>query len=194
MTTKGAGPLVWEAPVLDIAGKQYKVRKLGLSEIGHLAKIYAAYSSLSARAAMLQSISDPRLLGTFLLDACALAFDEVVELLAGIIGLDPGISDKRMEKLREEHDRRNAQRAEADKDPIPWNPPSNEGSIRDPETFPLDALVDLIEAVIAHDDVVAFFDKFRRMLKGPALRNLTRRLSEPSTGSKKGTDGQTKKS
>jgi len=179
---------------LDIAGKQYKVRKLGLPEIGHLSKIYAVYSSLSARAAMLQSISDPRLLGTFLLDACALAFDEVVELLAGIIGLDPGISDKRMEKLREEHDRRNAQRAEADKDPIPWNPPSNEGSIRDPETFPLDALVDLIEAVIAHDDVVAFFDKFRRMLKGPALRNLTRRLSEPSTGSKKGTDGQTKKS
>jgi len=194
MTDKGAAPMVREMPVLDIAGNGYRVRKLGLQQIGHLAKIYAAYSSLTARAAMLQSISDPTLLGTFLLDACAIAFDEVVELLASVIGIDAGISDKRMAKLREEHDRRNAQRLENGQEEVAWVAPSNGGTIRDPETFPLDALVDVIEAVIAHDDVVSFFDKFRRMLKGPALKNLTKRLSAESIASKKGTGGRTKKS
>ena len=133
-------------------------------------------------------------MGTFLVDACAVAYDEVVGLLASVIGLDPGISDQRMEKLREEHDRRNSQRVEAGKDEIQWNPPSNAGTIRDPETFPLDALIDVIEAVIEHDDVIAFFDKFGRMLRGPALKNLTKHLNERSTESKKGTGGQTKKS
>ena len=194
MSTKGAAALIRELPVLDIAGEEYQVHKLGLPQIGYLAKIYTAYSSISARAVMLQSIKDPSLLGTFLVDACAVAYDEVVGLLASVIGLDPGISDKRMAKLREEHDRRNAQRAEEGKDQVAWNPPSNAGTIRDPETFPLDALVDLIEAVIEHDDVIAFFDKFLRMLKGPALKNLMSHLSKPSTKSKKDTVGQTKKS
>jgi len=194
MTTKGAGPLVWVAPVLDIAGKEYKVQKLGLPQIGYLAKIYTAYSTISARAVMLQAIKDPTLLGTFLVDACAVAYDEVVGLLASVIGLDTGISDKRMEKLREEHDRRNAQRAEKGDDQVAWNPPSNAGTIRDPETFPLDALVDVIEAVIEHDDVIAFFDKFVRMMKGPALKKLVKHLNVPSTASKKDTAGRTNKS
>lgn len=192
--TKGAAPLVWEPPVINIAGKDYTVRKLGIQQIGHVAKIYTAYSSLTARAAMLQSISDPTLLGSFLVDACAIAFDEVVGLLASVIGIDAGISDKRMDKLREEHDRRNIQRVEAEKNEIQWTHPSNAGTIRDPNTFPLDALIDVIEAVIDHDDVIAFFDKFKRMMKGPALKNLTKHLKGPLTASKKDTGGQTKTS
>lgn len=175
--TSGAAPMVWEPPVLDIIGIDgtcigWKLNKLGLPQIGHLAKIYSAFSSLSDRAAMLGAISDPTLLGTFLIDACAIAFDEVVALLASVIGMDPGVSDKRMAKLREEHDRRNAQRLERGEEEWPWKPPSNEGTIRDPNTFPLDATVDLIEAVITHDDVVAFFAKFKKMVKGPALKNM----------------------
>jgi hypothetical protein len=192
--TKGAAPLTSETPVLDIAGKEYKVRKLGLPQIGHLAHIFSAYSSLASRAALLQSIDDPTVLGSFLLDACAIAFDEVVELLASIIGLDPGISDKRMAKLREEHDRRNAQRLEKGDEELPWLPPSNEGTIRDPNTFPLDALVDLIEVVITHDDVITFFDKFKRMLASGILKKLTKAMKKQLTGSKKGTAGRTKKS
>ena len=191
MNAKGSGPLVWVAPVLDIAGKEYTVRKLGLQQIGYVAKIYTAYSSIAARAAMLQSITDPTMLGSFLVDACAIAFDEVVGLLASVIGIDPGIPDKRIEKLREEHDRRNAQRVESGNDELPWTPPGNDGTIRDPNTFPLDALADVIEAVIEHDDVIAFFDKFIRMLKGPALKKLTSHLKGPSTKSKRGTDGKT---
>ena len=191
MSTNGSGPLVWVAPVLDIEGKEYTVRKLGLQQIGYVAKIYTAYSSIAARAAMLQSITDPTLLGSFLVDACAVAFDEVVGLLASVIGMDQGISDKRIEKLREEHDRRNAQRLESGKGELSWIPPSNEGTIRDPNTFPLGSLADVIEAVIEHDDVITFFDKLARMLKGGAIQNLTNHLKEPSTKSKKGTDGKT---
>jgi hypothetical protein len=189
--TKGAAPLTSETPVLDIAGKEYKVRKLGLPQIGHLAHIFSAYSSLTSRAALLQSIDDPTVLGSFLLDACAIAFDEVVELLASIIGIDPGISDKRMAKLREEHDRRNAQRLEREETELEWMPPSNEGTIRDPNTFPLDSLVDLIEVVITHDDVIAFFDKFKRMLDKGILKKLAKPLKKRSTASKKGTGGKT---
>jgi len=192
--TSGAGPMTWVPPVLDIVGVERKVSRLGLPQIGYLAKIYAAASSLANRAAMLQAINDPTILGTFLIDACAVAFDEVVELLASVIGMDPGVSEKRMAKLREEHDRRNAQRVERGEDAFPWVPLSNEGTIRDPNTFPLDAIVDLIEAVITHDDVIAFFDKFKRMAKGPALEKLIQGLKGRSTGSKKGTGGRTKKS
>lgn len=189
--TRGVAALTWEPPVLDIAGKSYKVRKLGLPQIGHLAKIYTAYSSLANRAAMLQSIDQPEVLGSFLIDACAIAFDEVVELLASVIGMDSGVPDKRIAKLREEHYRRNAQRLERGEEALPWIPPSNEGTIRDPNTFPLYALVDLIEVVITHDDVVVFFDKFKRMSKGPALKKLTRGLKGRSTASRKGTGGAT---
>lgn len=191
--TSGAAPMIWEPPVLDIAGKSYKVQKLGMPQMGHLAKIFSAYSSLSSRAAMLQSIEDPAILGSFLLDACAIAFDEVVELLASVIGIDPGISDKRMAKLREEHDRRNAQRLEREESELPWIPLNNDGTIRDPNTFPLDALVDLIEVVVTHDDVISFFDKFKRMLNSGILKKVTKTLKGRSTGSKKGTGGRTKK-
>ena len=194
MTDKGAGALVWEPPVLDIEGKEYTVQRLGIRQVGYVAKIYTAYSTISARAAMMQAIKDPALLGTFLVDACAVAYDEVVALFASVIGLDPGVSDKRMSTLREEHDRRNAQRLENGEDERPWVSPSNAGTIRDPETFPLGSLVDLIEVVIEHDDVVAFFDKFLRMAKGPALKKLTKRLKGRSTGYKKGTGGQTETS
>ena len=189
--TSGAEPLTWVPPVIDIAGKEWQTRKLGLPQIGHLAKIYTAYSTLANRAAMLQSITNPEILGSFLIDACAIAFDEVVELLASVIGMDPGVSDKRMSKLREEHDRRNAQHAEREEDAVPWNPPSNKGTIRDPDTFPLDAIVDLIEVVVAHNDVIAFFGKFKRMMKGQPLKKLIGGLKGQSTVSKKGTGGAT---
>lgn len=176
--------MIWEPPVLDIAGVdgiavEYKLNKLGLVQIGYLAKIYSAFQSMADRATMLGAVSDPTLLGTFLIDAIAIAFDEVVGLLASIIGLDPGVSDKRMAMLREEHDRRNAQRIEREEDPFPWKPlASNEGTIRDANTFPLDALVDLIEAVVTHDDVVNFFGKFKKMVKGPALKKLIKGLKK----------------
>lgn len=182
--TSGAGPMVWVPPVLDIVGVdgiavEYKLNKLGLVQIGYLAKIYSAFQSMADRATMLGAVSDPTLLGTFLIDAIAIAFDEVVGLLASIIGLDPGVSDKRMAMLREEHDRRNAQRIEREEDPFPWKPlASNEGTIRDANTFPLDALVDLIEAVVTHDDVVNFFGKFKKMVKGPALKKLIKDLKK----------------
>ena len=188
--------MVWEPPTLDIMGIDgvnvgHELNKLGLPQIGYLAKIYSAFTLLSQRAQMLGAIKDPTLLGTFLIDACAIAFDEVIQLLASVIGMDTGVSDKRQAKLREEHDRRNAQRLEQKKEELPWTPLSNKGTIRDPDVFPLPALVDLVEAVIVHDDVVAFFGKCKKMAQGPLLKKLIGDLKGQLTESKEDMDGPT---
>ena len=193
MTDKGAGPLVWEAPVLLIEGNKYKVQRLGLPQIHKVARIYAAYSAFAERAAMLGAIKSPELLGTFIIDALANAFDEVVELLASVIGIDPGIPESRIQKLKEEHDRRNAQRLEHGKDELPWVAPSNEGTIRDPNVFPLGSELEVVEAIVEHQDIDAFFARLRSLMGSKALKSLGQRLNKRSTASKRDTGGQTKK-
>ena len=170
--TSGAGPLTWSPPVLTIEGREFKVRRLGLLDIQRIAKIYAAGSEFINRKALANmNTMAPEEVGTFILDFLPYAFDQVIELLADVIGMASG---KTPDKLREGED--------------------NEGTIRDPNVFPLGSEVQVIEALIAHEDVVAFFDRVKAMAKSPALKNLTKRLSGQSTASKKDTDGATKKS
>ena len=112
----------------------------------------------------------PEEVGTFILDFLPYAFDQVIDLLADLIGLAPG---KTPEKLKGDE--------------------TNDGTIRDPNVFPLGAEVQVIESLIEHEDVMAFFDRVKGMAKSPALKNLTQRLKGPSTESKAATGGKTKK-
>ena len=165
MTDKGAAPLTWEAPEIEIEGRVFKIRRLGLLDIQRMARIYAAASQYIDRAALANiNTLSPEAVGTFMIDALAHAFDEVIDFLASVIELAPG----------------------TEKD--------YKGTIRDPDVFPLGSELKVIEALIQHEDVVSFFDSVRAMAQSPALKKLTGRLSGQSTGSKKGTGGQTKKS
>jgi hypothetical protein len=167
--TEGARPLTWQGPRLEIAGREYTVRRLGLLDIQRVARIYAAGSAYVNRKALANmnqmSVEE---IGTFVLDFIPYALDEVIEFVASLVGLKPGKSE---EKLKADE--------------------TNEGTIRDPNVFPISGMVDVIGALIEHEDVVAFFESVKRVAKSPALKNLTARLSERSMRSKAGTGGKT---
>jgi len=80
MTTKGAGPLVWVAPVLDIAGKEYQLRRLGILDVQRAAKIVATVVQSGGRHALAEmgNVSEAEV-GTYLLDLLPLALDEVID-------------------------------------------------------------------------------------------------------------------
>jgi len=141
-------------------------------DIQRIAKIYAAGAEFINRKALANmNTMAPEEVGTFILDFLPYAFDQVIELFADLISLAPG---KPVDKLKIDE--------------------TNEGTIRDPNVFPLGSEIQVIEALIAHEDVVAFFDRVKAIAKSPALKKLTKRLSGPSTESKTATDGPTKKS
>ena len=170
--TTGAAVLTWEPPILTIEGRGFKVRRLGLLDIQRIAKIYAAGSEFVNRKALANmNTMAPEEVGTFILDFLPYAFDQVIDLFADLIGLAPG---KSPEKLKGDED--------------------NDGTIRDPNIFPLGAEVQVVEALIEHEDVMAFFDRVKAIAKSPALKKLTERLKGPSTASKPATAGKTKKS
>ena len=110
-------------------------------------------------------------IGTFVLDFIPYALDDVIDFIASLLGVPPG---KPEEKLKDKE--------------------TNAGTIRDPGVFPAPAIVDVIGALIEHEDVVSFFASVRKVASSQALKNLTARLSERSMQSKRVTAGQTSKS
>jgi len=172
--TSGAGPLTWSPPVLDIEGKEYKLRRLGLLDVQRAAKIVATVVQAGGRNALanMGNVSTMEV-GTYILDLLPLAMDEVIDWMADYLGIARGIV---FDKIDEATD--------------------NTGTIRDPDVFPLGSEIKVIEALLEHEDVQAFFGSVKRMMKHPALQSLTaRKVSRgPSTASKRGIAGPTKKS
>ena len=150
--------LTYQGPKLEIAGRDYTVRRLGLLDIQWLAKLIAGGTNYidQAAAAHLQTMS-VEMIGSFILGYLPTAFDEIVDWMAGLIGIS-----------KEE--------------------------IRDPNIFPLGSELQVAEALCDHEDVVAFFDRAKKLSKHPGLKAMMERLRKPSTESKKGTAGRTKKS
>jgi hypothetical protein len=62
--------------------------------------------------------------------------------------------------------------------------------ITDPRKFPMGSEVDLINALVEHIDVKAFFGKVLKLVKSPMLKELSKGTS---TSSKKGTNSPTSK-
>jgi hypothetical protein len=189
--TEGARPLTWQGPTLEIAGREYTVRRLGLLDIQWAAKILASSIEFINRkqlASVGRMSVEER--GTFILDFIPYAFDEVIDFFASLLGLAPGVHSGALEKRRELHDAANAKRAKEGKDLIEWRDP-NEGTIRDADVFPIHAIADVVGALIEHEDVVAFFDSVKKLMASKALKTLTARLSGPSTPSSPVTVGTT---
>lgn len=65
-------------------------------------------------------------------------------------------------------------------------------AIRDPDQFPLGSEIQVVEAIVEHEDVTAFFDRARKLAKHPGLTKMLSR--KRSTSSKSDTGGLTKKS
>jgi len=195
MSDKGAAPLVWEAPTLEIAGREYKLRRLGLVDVQKAAKIVASVTGYVDRKAIANvGTMSPEEIGTFALDVIPFAFDEVIDWIAEFLGIPAGVSRERMDALFMEHRRANEVRAEKGEAPLPWNPPSNEGTIRDPNVFPLGSELKVVDALLDHADVDAFFGMVRRVsekFKAKMKPTPKKRSRGGSTKSKPATDGQT---
>lgn len=59
------------------------------------------------------------------------------------------------------------------------------------DKMPMDAILDIGAKLVEHQDLKAFFDKFKKLLENPGMKDF---LNKQSTSSKKGTAGRTKKS
>jgi len=170
MSDKGAAPLVWEAPTLEIAGREYKLRRLGLVDVQKAAKIVASVTGYVDRKAVANvGNMSPEEIGTFALDVIPFAFDEVIDWIAGFLEIPAGKSE-------------------------PGEGESNEGTIRDPNVFPLGSELKVVDALLDHADVDAFFGMVRRVsekFKAKMKPTPKKRSRGGSTKSKPDTDGQT---
>jgi len=114
----------------------------------------------------------PQQIGSFVIEYLPNAFDEIVSFLATVIGIDAGYSADAVAKKK----------AKGKEDP-------NEGTIRDPNVFPLGSEIKLITLLTEHQDVLNFFDSFTALTKSGIVKRLTKPSSEPLTESKTDTDG-----
>ena len=176
MTDKGAGALLKEPPVVTIAGKKYHLRRLGLIDIERMIGIVEKAVIVAGRQEIDVQTLDTNSGMRFLIDFMPYAFDEVIEFLAGVIGLKSGYPARDAERKRK--------KSKTDKDP-------NEGTIRDPNVFPLGAELKLINALSEHQDVLNFFAEGKKFKENKLVKKLRKTLSEPSTESSTDTDGAT---
>ncbi len=197
MGTEGQGlePLLYTAPVLEIAGQSYTVRRLGLLDIQRVARIFTAGAAFLNRKALAHADKMTREeLGTFILDFLPHAMDETIDFMASLIGLPAGIPLAKVEERLATHEAQNTKRTEKGKkgnaEPLPWVDP-NVGTIRDPSVFPLGSEVRVIQALVEHEDLSAFFVSVKKLTGTEVLKSLVARLSKPSTASRPGTDGPT---
>lgn len=150
----GTAALTYEPPVIEIAGVQYKLRRLGILDTLRLAKILAAgVAGLGKEIGSLDTL-DPQVLGMLILAGAPFAERQVLEFLGSVIG-------------------------------VSWE------DMRDPNRFPMGTEVQIIEALVEHEDVRAFFERLRVAVKAPGLRSL---LRSSSTSSKADTAGVMEKS
>ena len=177
MTDKGAGALMREPPIVKIGDKKYPLRRLGLLDIERLAGIVSKVTKFIDRSIVTNIDSfTPQMAGSFLIDFLPYAFDEIVAFLATVIGLDAGVPENIVAEKRKKSKAREFQ------DP-------NDGTIRDPNVFPLGSEVKLILALAEHQDVVSFFAEAKR---APSLlKKLIGERKGPSTESSDDTDGAT---
>ena len=149
--------MTWTGPVLEIAGREYSVRRLGLTDIKWLAELLAGgtgyLEGLLSQKANISNLS-PEAVGSLILGYIPTAFDSIADWMASLIGM-------------------------------------SKKDIRDPNVFPLGSEIQVITAVVTHEDVAAFFGRALGLAKHPGLKSMMMRLQKPSTASKTDTDGQT---
>jgi len=133
--TTGMEPIVGETPTVEIEGKVYTMRRLGMQDTFRLAKILGVgFSRLTGIAAV--NKLDVETAGLAMIAAMPYAENEILGLFASLIGVS----------LEE---------------------------IKTPELFPFGSEIDIVEALVEHQDLKAFFTRFERLMdKVPALKTV----------------------
>ncbi len=132
--TTGMEPIVGVKPTVEIEGKTYTIRRLGIADTFAIARILGVgikqmgalgMSSLNEHSAVLAIVA-----------AIPYAEDEILDLLADIVGVDGA-------------------------------------DIRNPDIFPIDAIVDIIGVLAEHQDLKAFFTRLQNLAQAnPALQKV----------------------
>ena len=150
--SKEIEPLIGETPVVVIAGKEYKMRRLGMADTFKLARVIAM-----GAAGLGTEISKVKMDAESVIGLLVIGFpyasDLVMELFASVLGV----------KVED---------------------------VKNPNLFPMGSEIEIIQALVGHIDVKAFFTKLTGLTKMPIWKEFSRKIS---TSSKKDTDGQTKK-
>ena len=186
--TTGAGALMLEPPVLDIEGKKYPLRKLGLVDIERILVIVKKVSK-SVDALKMTSLDELTAQKgvQFFIDFMPYAMDEIVDFMGSVIGLKTGIPFDVAE------DKRKKSKADHPQDP-------NEGTMRDPNVFPLGSEVKLLLMLSEHPDVVNLLTVGQALKEIPLVKTFIDKktakkeaalLRKQSTESKLDTGGQT---
>ena len=133
--TTGMEPIVGVKPTIEIAGKTYTVRRLGIPDMFTVIRILGVGVKQLGSMGGLQSL-DSASVALALVAAIPHAEDEIMDLLADIVGVDGA-------------------------------------DIRNPDIFPIDAIVDIIGVLAEHQDLKAFFTRLQALAKAnPALQKV----------------------
>jgi len=133
--TTGMEPIVGTKPTVEIEGKTYTVRRLGIPDMFTVIRIFGVGVKQLGSMGGLQSL-DSASVALALVAAIPHAEDEIMDLLADIVGVDGA-------------------------------------DIRNPDIFPIDAIVDIIGVLAEHQDLKAFFTRLQALAKAnPALQKV----------------------
>ena len=133
--TTGMEPIVGVKPTIEIEGKTYTVRRLGIPDMFTVIRILGVGVKQLGTMGGLQSL-DSASVALALVAAIPYAEDEIMDLLADIVGVDGA-------------------------------------DIRNPDIFPIDAIVDIIGVLAEHQDLKAFFTRLQALAKAnPALQKV----------------------
>ena len=169
--TTGSEPMLYEAPIITIVGKEYTMRRLGIFDVTRLARILS-----KSGGALLTKLGSTIGLGKLNEGIKSLKDFPVGDWFMAIISALPDTAEDVIGFL-----------ASTLKG---W-----EGDVKDGDQFPLGTELEIVEKLLEHEDVVAFFARAQNLAKSPALKKIGVMFSgDKSTSSKKPTGGQTKKS
>jgi hypothetical protein len=133
--TTGMEPIVGTKPTVEIEGKTYTVRRLGIPDMFTVIRILGVGVKQLGTMGGLQSL-DSASVALALVAAIPYAEDEILDLLADIVGVDGA-------------------------------------DIRNPDIFPIDAIVDIIGVLAEHQDLKAFFTRLQALAKAnPTLQKV----------------------
>ena len=133
--TTGLEPIVGERPTVEIEGRTYTLRGLGMQDTFKVAKIIGI--GVKNMAGMFNfARMDMETMGLAMFAALPFADKEILDLLASIIGVTPK-------------------------------------EIRDPDLFPMGSEIDIITALMNHQDLKAFFTRLQGLADtNPAIMQL----------------------
>jgi len=166
--TTGTEPLLYKAPTIEIVGKKYPMRRLGIFDVTKLARILSK-SGGTLLAQLGSTINDVR-------EIKGLKDFPIGDWFRAIISTLPEVAEEVVGFL-----------ASLLKG---WK-----GDIKDGDQFPLGTELEIVEKLLDHEDVVAFFARAQNLAKSKSVKKIGAMFSEgKSTSSKKPTAGRTKKS